>query len=196
MLSWTQTTLPSTVHCAVDGAGHSFKMSAERCPVSGSVKLKGFCDIQIGSLTCSLKMTSGHPALVRFHNRIFACSDVAPLPSPSYVTIFIFTPGCATWYALAAGSRAASTQTVKSPDAAAAPDPDGAGAELVGVEGAGVGAEADVLGAGEEPPLELDEQAARARADAARATGSRTSPGRLRADERRTVIMCPVPSSC
>ena len=111
------------------------------------------------------------------------------------MTIFSFTPGCAAWYAFAAGRRAASTQTVKSPDAVAADDPPDGAVELDGAELVGVEAAAEGLVAGEEPPLELEEQAASARAEAARATGRRASPGRLTAAERRTLVMCPVPSS-
>ena len=69
---------------------------AEMWPVSGSAKLNGFCDIQIGSLTCSLKMTSGQPRRSGSTSWILVCRDVAPLPSPSKVTILRFTPGCAT----------------------------------------------------------------------------------------------------
>jgi hypothetical protein len=84
------------------------------------------------------------------------------------------------------------------------------GAELVGAELLGaelVGAEppeaadavgAELLGAGElelgVADLWLDEHAARARADAARAAG-RTSFRRVGAGGRFTLIMCPVPSS-
>ena len=57
-------------------------------------KSNGFCAIQTGSLACSLKMTSGQPLPVRFHSWIFVCIVVAPLPSPSKVTIFTFTFGC------------------------------------------------------------------------------------------------------
>ena len=52
--------------------------------------------------------------------------------------------------------------------------PDGADVELDGAELVGVEAADEGLVAGEEPPLELEEQAASARAEAARATGRRS----------------------
>ena len=64
-------------------------------PVTGSAKSNGFCAIHTGSLTCSLKMTSGQPLPVRFHSWILVCNDVAPLASPSKVTMCTFTFGWA-----------------------------------------------------------------------------------------------------
>ena len=56
-------------------------------PLTGAANSNGLDAIHTGSLACSLKMTSGQPLPVRFHSWIFACSVVAPLPSPSKVTI-------------------------------------------------------------------------------------------------------------
>ena len=64
-------------------------------PLSGAAKLNGDFAIHTGSLTCSLKMTSGHPWPVRFHSWILVCIVVAPLPSPSKVTMWTCTFGCA-----------------------------------------------------------------------------------------------------
>src|SRR5579862_6922184 len=103
-------------------------------PLTGAAKSNGFSAIQTGSLTCSLKMTSGQPLPVRFHSWILVCIVVAPLPSPSKVTIFTFTFGCALTYACAAGSRTESTQTVIEPPTlpdAAALDPPAAADELL-----------------------------------------------------------------
>ena len=66
-------------------------------------------------------MTSGQPWPVRFHSWIFVCIVVAPLPSPSKVTIFTCTFGCVFAYSFATGSRTASTQTVIDPEGALAP---------------------------------------------------------------------------
>ena len=68
-------------------------------PLIGAAKLNGAFAIQTGSLTCSLKMTSGQPLPVRFQSWILVCIVVAPLPSPSKVTIFTCTSGCALTYA-------------------------------------------------------------------------------------------------
>src|SRR5690349_16726485 len=73
----------------------------------------GFLAIHTGSLTCSLKTTSGQPLPVRFHSWIFVCMVVAPLPSPSKVTTFTCWFGCALTYAWATGRRTESTQTVR-----------------------------------------------------------------------------------
>src|SRR5919201_3024240 len=121
-LSWTQYCVPSIVHWAVDGAGHWLSRLCGMRPVTGSAKLNGFCAIHTGSLTCSLKMTSGQPLPVRFHSWIFVCIVVAPLPSPSKVTMRTCTFGCALAYACAAGRRAASTHTVSLPEASAPGD--------------------------------------------------------------------------
>src|SRR6266516_2397728 len=83
-------------------------------PLIGAAKLNGGFAIHTGSLTCSLKMTSGQPLPVRFHSWIFVCSVVAPLPSPSKVTMFTCWFGCAFTYAWATGRRTESTQTVRS----------------------------------------------------------------------------------
>ena len=64
-------------------------------PLIGAAKLNGGFAIHTGSLTCSLKMTSGQPLPVRFHSWILACNDVAPLASPSKVTMCTCTFGCA-----------------------------------------------------------------------------------------------------
>jgi hypothetical protein len=96
-LSWTQYCVPSIVHCAVDGAGHWRRALSGTRPLIGCANSKGFFAIHTGSLTCSLKMTSGHPLPDRFHSWIFVCSVVAPLASPSKVTIFRCTSGCAFW---------------------------------------------------------------------------------------------------
>src|SRR5437868_10886815 len=96
-------------------------------PLIGAAKLNGGFAIHTGSLTCSLKMTSGQPLPVRFHSWILVCIVVAPLPSPSKVTMFRCTLGCALAYALATGRRTASTHTVSEPptlpDADALPPP-------------------------------------------------------------------------
>src|SRR5689334_23146439 len=84
-------------------------------PLIGAAKLSGAFAIQTGSLTCSLKMTSGQPWPVRFHSWILVCIVVAPLPSPSKVTMCRCTFGWALAYACAAGSRTESTQTVSEP---------------------------------------------------------------------------------
>jgi len=59
--------------------------------------------------------------------------------------MFIFTFGCAAWYALASGSRTASTQTVRLPEAvltAGAAELAGAAGVLAGAAGVLAGAEA------------------------------------------------------
>src|SRR5579885_3016318 len=61
-------------------------------------------------------MTSGQPLPVRFQSWIFVCIVVAPLPSPSYVTMWTCTFGCVFAYSFATGRRTASTQTVREPD--------------------------------------------------------------------------------
>ena len=67
-LSWTQICVPLTVHWAVDGAGHWLSTLSGMRPLTGAAKSNGFSAIQTGSLTCSLKMTSGQPLPVRFHS--------------------------------------------------------------------------------------------------------------------------------
>src|SRR5437764_14545771 len=85
-------------------------------PLIGAAKLNGGFAIHTGSLTCSLKMTSGQPWPDRFHSWILVCSVDPPLLSPSKVTIFVWTLGWAAAYALATGSRTESTQTVSEPE--------------------------------------------------------------------------------
>jgi hypothetical protein len=94
-LSWTQYCVPSIVHCAVDGPGHWLRALSGTRPLTGAANSNGFFAIHTGSLTCSLKMMSGQPLPDRFHSWIFVCKVVAPLASPSKVTIFRCTLGCA-----------------------------------------------------------------------------------------------------
>ena len=82
-LSWTQISLPLTVHWPRDGAGQRLRIFAGMRPLTGAAKSNGLEAIQTGSLACWLKMTSGQPLPVRFQSWIFACSVVAPLESPS-----------------------------------------------------------------------------------------------------------------
>src|SRR5665213_2439397 len=127
-------------------------------PMSAA-KLNGSCAIQIGSLTCSLKITSGQPLPALFQSWIFVCKLVAPLPSPSKVTMLTFTFGCEAWYALASGSRTASTQTVKLPEAVllGAGEPE-TGAVLAGVllDALLAGADDALAVADDEPAGELE----------------------------------------
>src|SRR5919199_5309325 len=102
-LSCTQYCVPLIVHCAVDGAGHWLSTFCGTRPLTGAAKSNGFIAIHTGSLTCSLKMTSGQPLPDRFQSWILVCSVVAPLPSPSKVTILSLTSGWALAYALATG---------------------------------------------------------------------------------------------
>src|SRR5438270_5151573 len=99
------------VHWAVDGAGHWLSRFCLIMPVTGWAKSNGFCAIHTGSLTCSLKTTSGQPLPVRFHSWTFVCIVVAPFPSPSKVTIFILTFLCVLAYCCAAGNLTESTHT-------------------------------------------------------------------------------------
>src|SRR5690242_21264014 len=68
-------------------------------------------------------MMSGQPWPVRFHSWIFVCIVVAPLPSPSYVTMFRCTFGCVFAYSFATGRRTASTHTVREPEGLPAAPP-------------------------------------------------------------------------
>ncbi|RYJ20689.1 hypothetical protein CU044_6815 [Streptomyces sp. L-9-10] len=56
--------------------------------------------------------TSGQPLPVRSNNCVFDWRYVEPSAPPSYVTISIFTSGCAFWYACTDGSRVESAHTV------------------------------------------------------------------------------------
>ncbi len=94
-LSCTQYCVPLIVHWAVDGAGHWLRSDSGMSFSSGAANSNGFCAIHTGSWTCSLKMTSGQPLPVRFHSWILVCMVVAPLPSPSKVTMLTFCFGWA-----------------------------------------------------------------------------------------------------
>src|SRR3954447_6294145 len=100
------------------------------------------------------------------------------------------TFGCASTYAFAAGRRAASTQTVISPETSAGADDDSEG-EASDEEDSEAEAEAveDELGSADVSSPESDPQAASTRAEAVTAMVVRTSLGHLAAAERRTVIM-------